>query len=138
MSQQSPRELISREEIRAVYARGEEAVIELVEGLVEKLGELEERVEALEGKDKKNSGCMRLSCGTLRIGAASPLAIRRGEALCAVGEAFPKGAVSVWRHAELRISSGAATPTSTACVAPIASTIQAAIVDSGISAGVYV
>jgi len=38
-----------------VYARGEEAVIELVEGLVEKLGKLEERVEALEGKDKKNS-----------------------------------------------------------------------------------
>jgi transposase len=56
LSQKSPRELISlREEIRAVYARGEEAVIELVEGLVEKLGKLEERVEALEGKDKKNS-----------------------------------------------------------------------------------
>jgi transposase len=55
LSQKSPRELISREEIRAVYARGEEAVIELVEGLVEKLRKLEERVEALEGKDKKNS-----------------------------------------------------------------------------------
>jgi transposase len=38
-----------------VYARGEEAVIELVEGLVEKLGKLEERVAALESKDKKNS-----------------------------------------------------------------------------------
>jgi transposase len=48
-------ELISREEIRAIYARGEEAVIELVEGLVEKVGKLEERVNALEGKDKKNS-----------------------------------------------------------------------------------
>jgi hypothetical protein len=55
LSHSCPRELISREEIRAVYARGEEAVIELVEGLVEKLGKLEERVEALEGKDKKNS-----------------------------------------------------------------------------------
>lgn len=55
MSQESPRKLISREEILSVYARGEEAVIELVEGLVEKLGKLEERVEALEGKDKKNS-----------------------------------------------------------------------------------
>jgi transposase len=55
LSQKSPRELISREEIRAVYARGEDAVIELVEGLVEKLEKLEERVEALEGKDKKNS-----------------------------------------------------------------------------------
>lgn len=38
-----------------MYARGEEAVIELVEGLEEKLGKLEERIEALEGKDKKNS-----------------------------------------------------------------------------------
>jgi transposase len=55
LSHSCPRELISRDEIRAVYARGEEAVIELVEGLVEKLGKLEERVEALEGKDKKNS-----------------------------------------------------------------------------------
>jgi transposase len=55
LSQQSPKELISREEILSVYARGGEAVIELVEGLVEKLGKLEERVEALEGKDKKNS-----------------------------------------------------------------------------------
>jgi transposase len=48
-------ELISREEIRAVYVRGEEAVIELIEGLVEKIGKLEERVDSLEGKDKKNS-----------------------------------------------------------------------------------
>jgi transposase len=55
LSHSCPKELISREEIRAVYARGEEAVIELVEGLVEKLGKLEERVEALEGKGKKNS-----------------------------------------------------------------------------------
>ncbi len=30
-------------------------MIELVEGLVEKRGKLEERIEALEGKDKKNS-----------------------------------------------------------------------------------
>jgi hypothetical protein len=45
LSQKSPIELISLpEEIRAVYARGEEAVIELVEGLVEKVGKLEERV----------------------------------------------------------------------------------------------
>jgi hypothetical protein len=39
-------------------------------------------------------GCIRLSFGTLRVGEASPLAKRRGEALRAVGEAFPKGAVS--------------------------------------------
>jgi transposase len=38
-----------------VYARGEEAVIELVEGLVEKVEKLEERVLNLEGKGKKNS-----------------------------------------------------------------------------------
>jgi transposase len=56
LSHSCPSELISRrEEIRAVYARGEEAVIELVEGLVEKLEKLEERVEALESKNNKNS-----------------------------------------------------------------------------------
>jgi transposase len=55
LSQKSPIELISREEIRAVYARGEEAVVELVERLVAKIGKLEERVDSLEGKDKKNS-----------------------------------------------------------------------------------
>jgi transposase len=55
LSQKSPIELISREEIRAVYVRGEEAVIELIEGLLEKIGKLEERVDSLEGKDKKNS-----------------------------------------------------------------------------------
>jgi hypothetical protein len=50
-----PIELISREEIHAVYVQGEEAVIELIEGLVEKIGKLEERVDSLEGKDQKNS-----------------------------------------------------------------------------------
>jgi transposase len=55
LNQKSTIELISREEIRAVYVRGEEAVIELIEGLVEKIGKLEERVDSLEGKDKKNS-----------------------------------------------------------------------------------
>ncbi len=48
MNQKSPSKLISREEISGVYALGEEAVIELVLGLVE-------RLETLEGKDKKNS-----------------------------------------------------------------------------------
>lgn len=55
MSEKSPIQLISREEIRAVYARGEEAVIELVFVLVEKVGKLEQRLDALEGKVKKNS-----------------------------------------------------------------------------------
>jgi hypothetical protein len=55
LNQKSPIELISREEIHAVYVRGQEAVIELIEGLVEKIGKLEERVESLEGKNKKNS-----------------------------------------------------------------------------------
>jgi transposase len=55
LSHSCPHELISREEIRAVYARGEEAVIGLVEGLLEKVGKLEERVLNLEGKGKKNS-----------------------------------------------------------------------------------
>jgi len=49
---------ISRAEIRAVYAQGEEAVIALVEGLLKRIEELEllaERVEALENQVSKNS-----------------------------------------------------------------------------------
>jgi transposase len=46
---------ISREEIRAVYAQGEEAVIGLVEGLLEWIEQLEARVEALESQKSKHS-----------------------------------------------------------------------------------
>lgn len=46
---------ISRDEIRAIYAQGEEAVIELVESLVSRINRLEERVEALENQLSKNS-----------------------------------------------------------------------------------
>lgn len=46
---------ISREEIRAVYAQGEAAVIGLVEGLLERIEQLEARVEALESQKSKHS-----------------------------------------------------------------------------------
>jgi transposase len=46
---------ISRDEIRAVYAEGEAAVIALVEGLVARINRLEARVEALENQLSKNS-----------------------------------------------------------------------------------
>lgn len=55
MSQSEPKQQISREEIRAVYQQGEEAVIALVEGLLEKIANLEGRIEALENQSKKNS-----------------------------------------------------------------------------------
>lgn len=58
MSQRKATPKISREEIRAVYAQGEEAVIALVEGLLKRIEELElleERVEALENQLSKNS-----------------------------------------------------------------------------------
>ena len=66
MSKDLPKLNISREEIKAVYAAGEAAVIELVEGLtaqhlalVEKLLQqqlaLEARIKALEDKQTKNS-----------------------------------------------------------------------------------
>lgn len=45
----------SPEEVRAVYARGEEAVIELVSGLVEHIARQEARLTELEGIVKKNS-----------------------------------------------------------------------------------
>lgn len=46
---------ISRDEIRAIYADGEDAVIALVEGLLQRTVVLEERVEALENQLAKNS-----------------------------------------------------------------------------------
>jgi transposase len=50
-----PRLSMSREEIRAVYAEGEAAVIALVERLIERINQLETRVEALENQVSKNS-----------------------------------------------------------------------------------
>ncbi|MCY7273441.1 MAG: DUF6444 domain-containing protein [Phormidesmis sp. CAN_BIN44] len=47
---------ISRDEIRAVYAKGEDAVIALVEGLLARIVVLEERVEKLENQQSKHSG----------------------------------------------------------------------------------
>lgn len=55
MSQREPQPILNRAEIRAVYAQGEEAVIALVEGLLERIKRLETRLEALEGQLSKNS-----------------------------------------------------------------------------------
>ena len=55
LSAKEPIQSISPEEIRAVYRQGEEAGIELVTGLVEKLIQLEQRLKSLEGTVKKNS-----------------------------------------------------------------------------------
>jgi transposase len=46
---------ITRDEIRAVYRQGEDAVITLVETLVDRINALEERVAKLEGQINKNS-----------------------------------------------------------------------------------
>lgn len=46
---------MSREEIRAVYAQGEGAVIALIEGLSERIGQLETHLETLENHRKKDS-----------------------------------------------------------------------------------
>lgn len=46
---------ITQDEVRAIYAQGEEAVITLVQSLVERINGLEARVEALENQLKKNS-----------------------------------------------------------------------------------
>lgn len=51
----SSRLSISQDEIRAVYAQGEAAVIALVESLGERINALEDRVEALENQQSKNS-----------------------------------------------------------------------------------
>jgi len=55
LSKIRPKASISREEIHAVYTQGEEAVIALVEGLLERIEKLESRVAQLEGQLSKNS-----------------------------------------------------------------------------------
>ncbi len=55
MSQPAPKQSISREEIRAAYRQGENAVIALVEGLVTKIVQLESRLEMLENQLHKDS-----------------------------------------------------------------------------------
>lgn len=55
MNENRPIQEISPEEIRAVYARGEEAVIELVFVLVEQIAKLESRLTQVEGMLKKDS-----------------------------------------------------------------------------------
>jgi transposase len=55
LSKNSSKRLISREEIRAVYGHGEEAVIALVEKLLDRIEVLEARVSALEEQLAKNS-----------------------------------------------------------------------------------
>ncbi|MGV0028158.1 DUF6444 domain-containing protein [Phormidesmis priestleyi] len=56
LSDPTPQKLaISRGEIRAVYAQGEDAVIGLAEGLLQRIAKLEERVEQLENQVGKNS-----------------------------------------------------------------------------------
>jgi len=56
LSQSNPQKLsISRDEIRAIYAQGDDAVIALVEGLLHRIVVLEERVEALENQISKHS-----------------------------------------------------------------------------------
>jgi transposase len=55
LSKENPNQKISPEQIRAVYAGGEEAVVELVSGLVEQIAKLESRLIELEGIVKKNS-----------------------------------------------------------------------------------
>ena len=56
MSGMSPSQLPTREEIRAAYHQGEEAVMTLVEGLQAVIRALEARVQALEDQLAKNSG----------------------------------------------------------------------------------
>jgi transposase len=55
VSQPVPKPQISRAEMRAIYAQGEEAVIALVEGLLERIEQLEGRIEGLENQGKKDS-----------------------------------------------------------------------------------
>jgi transposase len=55
LSKKASKELLSQDEIRAVYRQGEEAVVTLVTMLIERIEKLEMEVEELKGKLNKNS-----------------------------------------------------------------------------------
>lgn len=55
LSKPAPRHRIDRDELLALYGQGEEAVIGLVEGLVERISQLEARLEVLEAQVSKTS-----------------------------------------------------------------------------------
>lgn len=55
MSKRAAKFNISEAEIRAVYRQGEDAVVALVTALVERLADVEARLEKLENQQKKNS-----------------------------------------------------------------------------------
>ena len=55
MKESAPKQTISREDIRGIYQQGEDAVIALVEGLLNKIEQLEVRLEVLENQVKKDS-----------------------------------------------------------------------------------
>ena len=55
MSQSKPSSPLSDAEIRAIYAEGEESVVRLVRGLLERLNRLESEVKDLQGQICKNS-----------------------------------------------------------------------------------
>ena len=55
LSKPTPSHRIDRDELLALYGQGEEAVIGLVEGLVERIVQLEARLEVLEAQVSKTS-----------------------------------------------------------------------------------
>jgi transposase len=55
MSKREPKLNISEAEIRQVYRQGEDAVVELVQGLLSRISTLEERLEKVENQLKKDS-----------------------------------------------------------------------------------
>lgn len=73
MSQAPPKQQISREEICATYAQGEEAVIALVEALLEKLAQVEARIELLENQRKKDSRNSNKSPASDGFGKRTPM-----------------------------------------------------------------
>lgn len=55
MSKREPKLNISEAEIRQVYRQGEDAVVELVQGLLSRISTLKERLEKVENQLKKDS-----------------------------------------------------------------------------------
>jgi len=65
VSQPAPKLQISRVELHGIYVQGEEAVMALVEGLLERIGQLEERNELPRRKRTGYQNQKRASCSSL-------------------------------------------------------------------------
>jgi transposase len=82
---------MSRDEIRAVYGQGEEAVIALVESLLAQINALAERVQQLEDRVNKNSGNSGKPPSSDGLAKPSPKSLRKASGKASGGQPGHEG-----------------------------------------------